>query len=143
MKYLFLTAAVAALALALSACGGDSSSAEPEQSAKLTKPEIEPPKTPPTELIVKDIEEGSGPEVEYGDKMTIHYLGVDEDGTERYTSWGFPPITYDLGSGAFFEAWDEGVKGMKVGGRRELLIPSKLAFGGGPLFYVVDLLKIE
>ena len=142
MKRLLSVVFVVALAMALSACGDDSSSAEPEP-AKLTKPQIEPPKTPPTELIVNDIEEGSGPEAEYGDKLTIHYLGVDENGIERYTSWGFDPITYDLGSGAFFEAWDEGVKGMKVGGRRELLFPSNLTFGGTPLYYVVDLLKIE
>lgn len=142
MKRLLSVVFVVALAMALSACGDDSPSAEPEQ-AKLTKPQIEPPRTPPTELIVKDIEEGSGSEAKYGDKIIIHYLGVDENGIERYTSWGFQPIDYDLGSGAFFETWDEGVKGMKVGGRRELLIPSDLAFGGGPLYYVVDLLKIE
>jgi peptidylprolyl isomerase len=77
--------------------------------------------------------------------LTIHYLGVNEDGKELYTSWdrGFGPLTFELGDNAYnFEGLDEGLEGMKAGGRRELQIPARLAFGE-PLFYVVDLLKIK
>jgi peptidylprolyl isomerase len=131
------------MALALAGCGGDSSSAESERPAKPTKPEIEPPSKPPAELVIDDIEEGSGREAEDGDIMTMHYYAVDKDGKELYSSWDYRPTTYELGSDDFFPAWDEAVEGMKVGGRREMQFPSDLAFGWGPVYYVVDLLELE
>lgn len=134
-------------ALALVACGGDESSNQSErpETRNPTKPEVEPPPgPPPEELVIKDLEAGSGPGAEPGDRLTIHYVGVDKRGKELYTSWdGFGPLTFELGNNSYnFQGLDEGLEGMKAGGRRELLIPSDLAFGE-PLFYVIDLLKVE
>jgi peptidylprolyl isomerase len=132
--------------VALVACGEGGSSSESKHSEKLAKPEVEPPPgPPPKELVVKDLVKGSGPGAEPGDVLRIHYVGVDRAGKELYTSWGrgFGPLTYALGEDAYnFQGLDEGLEGMKAGGRRELLIPANLAFGE-PLFYVIDLLKVE
>lgn len=147
MKYFALIAMLCA-ALALSACGGDSSSAESgEPEVGLTEPKIQPPEQMPKKLVIRDIKVGTGPAAERPDDMTVRYLAVDETGKVRFSSWddeGKPAVTFKLGQSYYFPAWDEGVKGMKVGGRRELVIPaSGTGQWGKPLIYVIDLLKIE
>ncbi len=128
------------------ACGGDSSSGQPEpEAAKLTKPDVEFPPGPfPKELVIDDLEEGSGPSSSLGDKLTLHYLAVNKTGKVLYNSWDERqfPLVYTRDGEAYFESWEEGVEGMKVGGRRELLVPGHLGLGE-PLVYVIDLLKIE
>ena len=141
MKVLGLIA-VFCLAVALVGCGEGSSSGE---TAKLTKPVVKPPPgPPPKELVIRDIEEGSGPGARSGDVLTVHYVGVNEKGEELFSSWTRrrAPLAVRLGGRDSFPGWDKGLEGMKVGGRRELLIPAHLALGE-PIFYVVDLLKIE
>ena len=147
MKCLGLIALLCA-ALAFAACGDDSSGS-PDSSgeslgpvAERGKPVVEPPGgPPPTKLIVKDLEEGSGPGAKKGDELSIHYVGVDTEGTELYSNWTTSPLTFELGASGFFEGWDESMEGMKVGGRRELTFPAVMA--GEPRFYVVDLLRIK
>lgn len=110
---------------------------------------------PPTELETTDIVTGDGAEAVPGSEVTVQYVGVlYETGEEFDTSWGKPePFTFELGADMVIPGWDEGIPGMKVGGRRELVIPSDLAYGpaGSPptigpdqaLVFVVDLLDVK
>ena len=115
------------------------------------KPEVQLPAESPTELVVTDIVEGDGDIVEAGDTITVHYVGVlTADGTEFDNSWDVGQ-TFDLviGVGQVIPGWDQGLLGMRQGGRRQLDIPADLAYGdqgGGPippgaaLTFVVDVL---
>ena len=120
-----------------------------------TKPVVEVPSgPPPKKLEVKDIVTGDGAEAQVGQEVTVQYVGVDyETGEEFDTSWDDPqPFQFQLGSGAVIKGWDQGVLGMKVGGRRELIIPPGLAYGAqgqppaiGPnatLVFVIDLVSV-
>jgi peptidylprolyl isomerase len=120
-----------------------------------TKPTIEVPSgPPPKQLEVKDIVTGDGAAAQVGQELTVQYVGVDYGtGQEFDTSWGDPqPFQFQLGSGQVIKGWDQGIVGMKVGGRRELIIPPKLAYGAqgqppaiGPdatLIFVIDLVSI-
>jgi peptidylprolyl isomerase len=117
------------------------------------KPVVVVPKGPaPTKLVVKDLVKGTGPAAASGSNVTVNYVGVlYKNGKEFDSSWKrnqtFP---FKLGQGAVIQGWDKGLVGMKVGGRRELIIPASLAYGksGSPptippnaaLVFVVDLL---
>ncbi len=168
---LFTSIAVLCLALALAACGGDDDSttetstttttqeSAPPQSdsaADKTKPKVSVPQgAPPKQLEVKDIEEGSGAEAKAGDSVTVQYVGVNyKSGKEFDASWDRgEPFAFQLGAGMVIPGWDQGVEGMKVGGRRELIIPPELGYGeaGAPpsippneaLIFVVDLVAVE
>jgi peptidylprolyl isomerase len=120
-----------------------------------TKPTIEVPSgPPPKQLEVKDIVTGDGAAAQVGQELTVQYVGVDySTGQEFDTSWGDPqPFQFQLGSGQVIKGWDQGIVGMKVGGRRELIVPPKLAYGAegqppaiGPnatLIFVLDLFSI-
>ena len=95
-----------------------------------TKPEIPAPEgDPPAELEITDIVEGDGAEAAPGDSVSVQYVGVNHsNGQEFDTSWDDgQPFEFELGGGSVIPGWDEGVAGMKVGGRRELVIPPDLA----------------
>jgi len=123
-------------------------------SGPLSKePKVEVPSGPePTKLETKDLIVGTGAEAKAGETVTVNYVGVlFKGGKEFDASWKRDePFTFPLGKGAVIKGWDEGVAGMKVGGRRELIIPSALAYGtkGSPptipanaaLVFVIDLL---
>ena len=149
------------IALAIAGCGsssspGESSStAETRSAKKKTKPKVTVPKgAPPKKLVVKEIEEGTGVEARSGDEVTVQYVGVDyKNGTEFDSSWSrAEPFSFQLGAGQVIPGWEKGVEGMKVGGRRELIVPPELAYGeaGAPpkigpnetLVFVVDLLAV-
>lgn len=119
------------------------------------KPEVQVPDgEPPCELVVQDIVAGSGAEAKAGDTVTVQYVGVAwSDRKEFDTSWGKPqPFSFPLGQGRVIKGWDQGVAGMKEGGRRRLIIPPDLGYGsrgaGGviqpneTLVFVVDLVKV-
>jgi peptidylprolyl isomerase len=151
--------------LAFAGCGGggDSSTESSEatstatsESAAKTKPTVSVPKgAPPKQLEVKDLEEGSGAEAKSGDKVTVQYVGVNyKNGKEFDSSWSRnEPFSFTLGAGEVIPGWDQGVEGMKEGGRRELIIPPELAYGeaGAPpaigpnetLVFVIDLLEVN
>ena len=126
-------------------------------SGDLTKkPEIpKPTGDPPTKLVSKDIVVGKGPAAKKGDKVQVQYVGVSYSTGEQFdASWdNGQPFDFTLGKGMVIPGWDQGIPGMKVGGRRELTIPADLAYGAagsppsiGPnetLIFVVDLLKIS
>jgi peptidylprolyl isomerase len=118
-----------------------------------TKPEIDFHEGPePTELVIRDIEIGTGAEATPGATVDVHYLGVDfESGEEFDSSWGRgESITFPLSG--LIKGWQEGIPGMKVGGRRELICPPHLAYGpaggghrlsGRTLTFVIDLLGVR
>lgn len=121
-----------------------------------TKPTIETPSTPPPEkLYIKDIKKGTGKKAANGDDVTVHYVGISwSTGAEFDASWKTgKPFDFALGTGGVIKGWDKGVKGMRVGGRRLLIIPSDLGYGPagqppsiGPnetLLFVVDLKKVK
>jgi peptidylprolyl isomerase len=122
----------------------------------LERPDIEPPEGDiPFDLVLDDLVAGEGEEATAGKKVTVHYVGVSFlTGEEFDASWNRgQPFEFKLGKGQVIPGWDQGVAGMKVGGRRRLTIPSALAYGargaGGvikpnePLVFVVDLLAVE
>jgi peptidylprolyl isomerase len=128
--------------------GGDS-------GEELTKPVVEVPDgPPPQELEVEDIEAGDGDEAQPGDQLSVQYVGVLYDTGEEFdSSWERgQPFQFQLGSGGVIPGWDQGIEGMKVGGRRQLVIPPDLAYGaqGQPpdippdatLVFVIDLISV-
>lgn len=108
---------------------------------------------PKQELVIEDIEVGSGQEVKSGDIISIHYKGTLEDGTEFDSSYTRgQPFETQIGVGQVIQGWDQGVPGMKVGGKRKLTIPYQLAYGEngyGPippkatLIFEVELVTIK
>jgi FKBP-type peptidyl-prolyl cis-trans isomerase len=119
-----------------------------------TEPTITPPKGPaPTTLVTKDLIVGTGPEAKAGESVTVNYVGaLYKTGKVFNASWETKtPFTFTLGEGQVIKGWDQGVVGMKVGGRRELIIPAELAYGktgsppkippNSPLIFIVDLLS--
>ncbi|MFB7668732.1 FKBP-type peptidyl-prolyl cis-trans isomerase [Kitasatospora sp. NPDC056138] len=121
----------------------------------ITKPEIDfPGGEAPTELQIRDIKVGEGAEAKAGAMVEVHYVGVTfETGEEFDASWNRnQSFRFPLGAGRVIKGWDQGVQGMKVGGRRELVIPAHLAYGnqspsplipaGSTLIFVVDLLGV-
>ncbi len=114
-----------------------------------------PTAEPPAELETEDIVVGDGAEAAAGDTVSVQYVGVNySDGSEFDASWDTgEPFEFRLGSGSVIPGWDEGIPGMKVGGRRELVIPPDLAYGPqgqppdiGPnetLIFVIDLLDVR
>lgn len=121
----------------------------------IEKPEIDfPGGEPPADLEIKDIWEGDGPEAKAGDTVSVHYVGVAfSSGEEFDASWNRgTPLRFQLGVGQVIPGWDQGVQGMKVGGRRQLIIPPHLAYGdrgaggrikpGETLIFVCDLVGV-
>jgi peptidylprolyl isomerase len=118
-----------------------------------SKPKIPKPSgDPPTKLVVKDIVAGKGRAAKAGDNVVVHYVGVLFSTGEQFdSSWDSgKPFPFVLGQGGVIQGWDQGVAGMKIGGRRLLIIPPDLAYGAqgqgsiGPdetLVFVVDLLN--
>ena len=93
------------------------------------KPIFEPPPgEPPTELVINDVVEGDGATAKKGDQLNVQYVGIDYATGEQFdASWDSgQPLPLQLGAGQVISGWDEGIEGMKVGGRRELIIPPDL-----------------
>ena len=125
----------------------------PTSGPLATEPKVTPPSgAAPTKLVSKDLIVGTGKEAKAGDQVTVNYVGVLYKGGKEFdASWKRKePFQFTLGQGAVIKGWDQGVVGMKVGGRRELVIPSELAYGktgsppaipaNAPLVFVIDLL---
>jgi peptidylprolyl isomerase len=120
----------------------------------IEKPEVDFPEgEPPAELKITDIWEGDGAVAKAGDTVQVHYVGVAySTGEEFDTSWSRgAPLEFRLGVGQVIAGWDQGVQGMRVGGRRQLIIPPGLAYGdrgagraiapGETLIFVCDLVS--
>ena len=125
-------------------------------STERTKPEIEfPGDQPPTDLVIEDLEVGDGAEATSGATVVTHYVGVAHSTGEEFdASWNRgEPLAFRVGVGQVIQGWDQGLLGMKVGGRRKLVIPPNLAYGdrgaggaikpGETLIFVVDLVDVR
>jgi peptidylprolyl isomerase len=170
-RYL-IACGLAALSLTLASCGGgdtdtasftvedvpagDAADAAEQPAASTKKPKVEVPKgAPPKELVTEDLKEGTGPAAKSGDDVSMNYVGVSySNGKEFDNSFDRgQPFDFTLGQGMVIKGWDEGIVGMKVGGRRKLIIPPAQAYGaqGQPptikpnetLVFVVDLLDVK
>lgn len=122
----------------------------------MRKPDVTiPDQEPPTDLVLDDVDEGDGEEAIAGSTVTVHYVGVSWSTGEQFdASWDrMEPFRFGLGQGQVIQGWDDGVRGMKVGGRRRLTIPPDMGYGpagaGGviapneTLVFVVDLLGVD
>ena len=120
----------------------------------ISKPEVDfPGGEPPADLEITDIWEGDGKVAGPGDTVRVHYVGVAfSTGEEFDASWNRgEPLEFRLGIGHVIAGWDQGVQGMKVGGRRQLVIPPGLAYGnrgagnairpGETLIFICDLVS--
>ncbi|HJQ46054.1 MAG TPA: FKBP-type peptidyl-prolyl cis-trans isomerase [Amycolatopsis sp.] len=121
----------------------------------LEKPDVDRPDgPPPAELEVTDVTVGDGPEAAAGQVVSVHYVGVAHSTGEEFdASWNRgQALRFPLGQGHVIPGWDQGVQGMRVGGRRKLVIPPHLGYGergaGGvikpneTLIFVVDLVEV-
>ena len=162
MKGLLLIVSLCA-ALVVAGCGGGGSSTSgsttdtsTSAASSQTKPKVTVPKgAPPTRMVEKDLIVGKGPAAKTGDFVSVQYVGVDyKTGKQFDASWDRgQPFPFQLGAGQVIPGWDKGIVGMRVGGRRELIIPPGLAYGaqGQPptikpnstLVFVVDLLSVN
>lgn len=120
------------------------------------KPEVDFPEGPaPSDLQITDLTVGDGPEAKAGDTVQVHYVGVAHSSGEEFdASYNRgTPLAFRLGSGQVISGWDQGIQGMKVGGRRQLIIPPHLAYGdrgaggvigpGESLIFVCDLVAVR
>jgi peptidylprolyl isomerase len=120
-----------------------------------TKPFVEPHiGSAPADLVVEDLVLGDGDQAGAGTKATVHYVGVAHSTGEQFdASWDRgEAFTFAVGAGQVIAGWDNGVAGMRVGGRRRLVIPPHLGYGdrgatgaiapGETLLFVVDLLAV-
>jgi peptidylprolyl isomerase len=149
------TAASVTATTTTTASSSTSSVGTPKPPSPLSKePTVTVPKTPPPKVLVtKDEIKGTGAVAKAGSTVTVNYVGVlYSNGKVFDASWNrHEPFSFTLGEGKVIPGWDQGVVGMKVGGRRELIIPAPLAYGaqGSPptippnsaLVFVVDLLS--
>ncbi len=157
---------VSVVLLASTACSSGSGSADEGSSPTVSFPEemafVDQKPTPsipdgpaPSEIVSQDAVIGEGAEAVDGKTVTVQYVGVRyKDGVQFDASWDRTgSFSFLLGSGQVISGWDEGVKGMKVGGRRQLILPPEYAYGetgagadigpGETLVFVVDLLNVE
>lgn len=124
-----------------------------QEAAARKKPKITVPKSPaPAKLVVKDLAKGTGATLKPGDQIAVNYSGVTYSKGQPFDN-SFDrgqPFQFQLGTGGVIPGWDQGLVGAKVGARRELIIPAKLAYGAQgsppkigpnePLVFVIDVL---
>lgn len=131
-------------------------SASAAAPAPTPTPAAAPPSDPNAKLESKDLVVGKGQEAKKGDEVRVHYVGTLKDGTEPFDAsknHGNDGFTFTLGAGGVIKGWDEGVPGMKVGGKRKLTIPPNLGYGArgagakippnSTLVFEVELLEIK
>src|SRR6476646_1811830 len=124
--------------------------------SELTRPDVTVPEGPaPSDLVIEDQVVGDGPEAIVGSQIRAHYIGVSHaTGKQFDASWDRgTPLEFRLGTGRVIKGWDDGIVGMRVGGRRRLTIPPHLAYGdrgaggaikpGETLVFVVDLVTVR
>lgn len=120
--------------------------------SSLTKPEIEFPDSPaPAELVIEDVVVGTGEEALASSAVKVHYLGVEYDSGEEFDSSWSRGEAIDFPLRSLIQGWQVGIPGMRVGGRRKLVVPPAQAYGtagghplsGKTLIFVIDLLGVR
>ena len=157
VKALAFSVGLAAMA-ALFGCGGQGSSGkssgasttasahEAQRPSPSTPPRVPVPSGPPPHrLVVKDLIVGTGAEIRPHTEIKTLYTAVTYRTREPYEVRWKPskPFTIDFAPGFEIKGWEKGLVGMRVGGRRELIIPSRMAYHNGTLVYVIDLLSVK
>lgn len=151
--------ALVALAVLAASCSSDADQATPVDTAKavlelVAENGFNLADAPPTTLTVIDLKVGEGAEARAGDSAAVQYAGVSWSNGQMFdTSWQREmPFMFPLGQGRVITGWDEGVAGMREGGRRLLILPPEFAYGnlgngsigpGETLIFVVDLVTLE
>ncbi len=136
-----------------SAAPAASASAKPAAAPSASAAPAAPPIDPNAKLTSTDLTVGKGAACKAGDKVSVHYVGTLTDGTKFDSSRDHgKPFTFTLGKGMVIKGWDDGVAGMKVGGKRKLVIPPNLGYGsrgmgkipaGSTLVFEVELMAIN
>jgi FKBP-type peptidyl-prolyl cis-trans isomerase FkpA len=120
-------------AMALAGCGGDTEGGAEGTGDTTFAPslnvDLDEMERSPTGLYTRDLTVGTGDTAASGQNVSVHYTGWLPDGTEFDSSRGMDPFEFTLGAQQVIPGWDEGVAGMRVGGRRQLVIPPDLAYG--------------
>ncbi len=156
MKSLVLVSICLALFI-LASCGSDGSTGSTSltsgKQAESASDSVRPPRVrvppgpPPKRLIVRDIRRGSGAAIPPNKHVQVNtnFVAVSYRTGKTYEVRWQPKGSFSIGFGPGLEikGWEKGLVGMRVGGRRELVVPSELAYGQGALVYVVDLLGVE
>jgi len=153
---LYLVIGSLLVALALGACGGGSGSDDSATAAdgagsgvtevpgtKKPPPLDVPPGPPPKEVVIRDVKKGHGVEIEPEQGFTTNYISLDwrtGDRVEDY--WQSESFQWCWGTDQLTQGWEIGLEGMRVGGQRELIVPSRLAYGSGVRVYMVELLSV-
>ncbi|NDF15305.1 FKBP-type peptidyl-prolyl cis-trans isomerase [bacterium] len=145
--------AVFIAAIALSACTKKKPGEAESTNAAGGNTQVAMQATPPPKVEVSDISSGKGTEAVAGKSVTVHYTGTLKDGTKFDSSVDRKqPFTFTLGKGEVIKGWDQGVIGMKIGGKRKLSIPPELAYGSNAvgaipanstLFFEIELLEVK
>lgn len=162
-----VVAGLAVVGLLAAGCADDADQAEPdlpdtpEPTDVTERPDVstivatDPEDEPPDALVRQDVVEGDGDEANPGTVVTVQYVGLSwSTGEEFDASWDRQqPFSFEIGAGQVIAGWEQGVVGMRVGGRRVLTIPPELAYGdrgvagaiepGETLVFVIDLLDVE
>jgi FKBP-type peptidyl-prolyl cis-trans isomerase FkpA len=163
----FTVVAATALAASLAGCGAkadqpsssttstdQSTTQQPAEQTTPTETQTATTTADVTELKIEDLVVGTGPAAKVGDTVTVNYTGWLTDGTQFDSSVGRQPFSFTIGQNRVIQGWEQGVPGMKVGGKRKLTIPPDLGYGaqgaGGGLIppnatlvFEVELLKID
>jgi peptidylprolyl isomerase len=160
-RVLALALLASMLGCAPASTGGEPADGDPAPAADLgAKPDLLPilpddRGEAPAELVVDDLVVGGGEAASPGDQLTVHYVGAEwSSGAEFDASWDRgQPLVFELGAGRVIEGWEQGLVGMREGGRRVLVIPAELAYAdrgvgdvigpGATLVFVIDLLDVQ
>jgi peptidylprolyl isomerase len=148
-----------AVSAALISCGGSGAagdsaasgapsathSASPHGAEASTAPRVSVPAgPPPKKIIIEELKRGHGPPIKAGQTLTANYVGVNyRTGKPFETSWGKSTLSLRFGTNSMVKGLEVGVKGMRVGGRRKLIVPSRLAYNRGAVVYLVEMLALE
>jgi FKBP-type peptidyl-prolyl cis-trans isomerase FkpA len=150
------TSTVASIAIAGLVAGAQACSKAPDEPVSDYKPAREAPLPPgPAKLEIEDLVAGHGREAKNGDSVQVQYTGELTNGRKFDSSYdhGGEPFKFTIGKGAVVKGWDQGIPGMKVGGKRRLRIPSELGYGesgsppnippGAGLVFEVELVSVD
>lgn len=121
--------------------GQDGTVVDTKEAPSVTVPSGPPPTG---KVIVEDLKKGAGSVIKQG-PIGINYIGIDYETRKPFeVDWGKPvPPIFNYGTDEVIKGWEVGLKGMRVGGRRELIVPAKLAYGNGAVVYMIELLTNE